>query len=253
MSTAGSTRLLEFAFGIKVGAVTDYLLAKATAITQSPYQCEHLQDLNEQATAALAKLSEPMPPFVNNFRGLRLSLSQLSMSQSIPDALAGLLAVHVDQPELFVGMAQVFLPDLSELKLVKGEPPVQLPQGTVPMGDTVAFAALTDSAIGVSMGAGQEGGLVPFLEQSAGTDGTFLAVSYDSAAYLDFTEKLSKGMDEFAGHSEETAEADAEQPDAVRDASEAMRQAYANAVDRSQVNARFTTDGLLIDSHMTFK
>jgi hypothetical protein len=180
------------------------------------------------------------------------------MGQSIPDGLAGLLAVHVDQPELFVGMAQMFLPDLSELKLVKGEPPVQLPQSMVPMADTVAFAALTDSAIGVSMGAGQEGGLMPFLEQAAGTDGTFLAVSYDSAAYLDFSEKLSRGMDEFAGHSEETADADADQPDAeqpgaVRDASDAVRQAYGNAVDRSQVTARFTPNGLLIDSHMTFK
>jgi hypothetical protein len=253
MSTAGSTRLLEFAFGMKVGAVTDYLLAKATAITQSPYQCEHLQDLNEQATAALAKLSEPLPPFVNNFRGVRLSLSQLSMTQSVPDALAGLFAFHVDQPELFVGMAQMFLPNLAELKLVRGEPPVQLPQGMVPIEETVAFAALTDSAIGVSMGAGEEGGLVPFLEQAAGTDGTFLAISYDSAAYLDFTDKFSKSMDEFADPSGETADADAEQPGAVRDASEAMRQAYANAVDRSHVNARFTPHGLLIDSHMTFK
>lgn len=253
MNTAGSTRLLEFAFGMKVGAVTDYLLAKATAITQSPYQCERLQDLNEQATAAVAKLSEPLPPFINNFRGLRLSLSQLSMSQPIPDSLAGLLAVHVDQPELFVGMAQMFLPDLSTLKLVKDEPPVQLPQSMVPIADTVAFAALTDSAIGVSIGADQESGLVSFLEQAAATDGTFLSVSYDSAAYLDFTSKLADGMDESVDQPGETTDPVAGQAGSVRDVSEAMRQAYANAVDRSQVNARFTKQGLLIDSQMTFK
>ncbi|MSQ98713.1 MAG: hypothetical protein EXR85_05380 [Xanthomonadales bacterium] len=254
MGTAASNRLLEFAFGLKVGAVRDFLLAKATAVTASPYQCEQLQDLNAQATATLAKLNEPLPPLVNNFRGLRLSLNQLSMGQSsVPEAAAGLLAVHVDQPELFVGMAQMFLPDLSSLKLVKGEPPVQLPQTMIPLADTVAFAALTESAIGIAMGADEEKALVPYLEQSAATNGTFLSVSYDSAAYLDFTSKLQDGLEEFTEQADETADPEAGQQGPVKTVSEAMRQAYANAVDRSQIDARFTEQGLLIDSRMTFK
>jgi hypothetical protein len=257
MASANSTRLLEFAFGLKVGAVTDYLLAKATAITQSPYQCEHLQDLNTHAAEALAKLNEPLPPFINNFRGVRLSLSQLSMGQSIPDAATGLLAVHVDQPELFVGMAQMFLPDLSTLQLVKGEPPVPLPPTLIPVPDSVAFAALTDTAIGVSMGAGEENGLVPYLEQANATDGTFLSMSYDSAAYLDFTSQLADGVDEFAEHLDDAADSDAvaqaEQNSSVKEISEAMRRAYANAVDRSQITARFTPQGVVVDSRMTFK
>ncbi len=254
MGAAASDRLLEFAFGLKVGAVRDFLLAEATKVTASPYQCEQLQDLNAQATAAMAKLNEPLPPLVNNFRGLRLSLSQLSMGQSsVPEAAAGLLAVHVDQPELFVGMAQMFLPDLSSLKLVKGEPPVQLPQSMIPLADTVAFAALTDSAIGISMGADEENALVPYLEQSAATNGTFLSVSYDSAAYLDFTGKLTDGLAEFTEQPDETADPDAGHQGPVKTISEAMRQAYANAVDRSQIDARFTEQGLLIDSRMTFK
>ena len=68
-----SNRVLEFAFGMKFGAVRDFLREKATAITNDPYQCEHLSDLNRSAADALANLEQPMPPFVNNFRGLRLS------------------------------------------------------------------------------------------------------------------------------------------------------------------------------------
>jgi len=254
MGAAESHRLLEFAFGLKVGAVRDFLLAEATAINTAPYQCEQLQDLNQHAAAALEKLNEPLPPLVNNFRGLRLSLSKLSMGQSsVPESAAGLLAVHVDQPELFVGMAQMFLPDLSSLKLVKGQPPVQLPQTMIPQADTIAFAALTDSAIGISMGVGEENALVPFLQQSAAKNGTFLSVSYDSAAYLDFTSKLTQGLEEFAEQPDDTADPDAGQQRSVKAISEAMRQAYANAVDRSQIDARFTEQGLLIDSRMTFK
>ncbi len=250
---AASTRLLEFAFGLKVGAVRDFLLAKATAITESPYQCAHLQDLNAQAASALEKLSEPLPPFVNNFRGLRLSLSQLKMSQSIPEAVAGLLAVHVEQPELFVGMAQMFLPDLSSIALVKGEPPVALPPGMIPIADAVAFAALTDSAIGISMGAGEESELLPYLEQAATENGTFLSVNYNSAAYLDFTDKLTEGLEEFTPQPDEAADPNAQPQNAVKEISDALRQAYADFVDRSELEARFTEQGLLIDSRMTFK
>jgi len=147
----------------------------------------------------------------------------------------------------------MFLPDLSSLKLIKGEPPVQLPQTMIPLADTVAFAALTDSAIGISMGGGEENALVPYLEQAAATNGTFLSVSYDSAAYLDFTGKLTEGLEEFAQQPDETADPDAGQQGSVKPISEAMRQAYAKAVGRSQIDARFTKQGLVIDSRMTFK
>jgi hypothetical protein len=253
MGAALSTRLLEFAFGLKVGAVKDFLLAQATSITQAPYQCERLQELNSQADAALVKLNEPLPPFVNNFRGVRVSLSELSMSQSIPDAIKGLLAMHVDQPELFVGMAQLFLPDLSTLSLVKGEPPVPLPPGLIPLPDSSAFAALSDSAIGLSMGAGEESELLAYMEQPAEGNGTFLLVNYDSAAYLDFARKLSAGLEQIADQPDGAADANAAHEGAVKAVSEAMQQAYASVVDRSQIGARFTEQGLMIDSRMTFK
>ena len=112
-----SDRMLELSFGMRFGAVRDFLREKASAIMESPYQCEHLQSINQSATEAFTQLNQPMPPLVNNFRGLRLSLSEITESNSMPVNGRGLFAVHVDQPEMFVGMAQMFLPDLSELTL----------------------------------------------------------------------------------------------------------------------------------------
>ena len=240
LADALSSRLLEFSFGIKVGAARDFLREKAMAITQAPYRCEHLQTLNERAGEGLAQLEQPMPPLVNNFRGLRLSLKQLSMEYLAPKSVDGLLALHVEQPEMFVGMAQMFLPDLSNLKLVKGEAPVQLPANLVPMPDTVAFAAISDNAIGISVGVDEERELLPFLEQEASSDGTLLSLNYDTAAYMDFT----RGMDDSWQSS---------QAGAVGELAESIQQAYKGIVNRSFLKVKFTADGVVVDSRITFK
>ena len=80
-----SERVLDLAFGMKFGAAREFLREKAMAIAEQPYRCEHLQDMNTSAAQALEQLNQPLPPFVNNFRGLRISLSEIMMSQdSIP-------------------------------------------------------------------------------------------------------------------------------------------------------------------------
>ena len=259
MASALSTRLLELSFGIKVGATRDFLREKATAITAAPYQCEHLLELNDYAAQGLDKLQQPIPPFVNNFRGVRLSLSSLSMGGSLPYEAAGLLAVYVVQPEMFVGMAQMFLPDLSALNLVKGEPPVPVPTSLIPVPDIVAFAALSDTAIGVSVGSGEESGLLPFLNEKANDRGILLSANYDAAAYMDFTENMSDTMEALAAQEEDGSAGDEddefarEQEQMARDIARAVQQSYRSVVDRSLLDIRFTADGVVVDSKMTFK
>lgn len=253
-----TTRLLDFSFGTNVGALRDLLREKALAIVQVPYQCEHLLDLNERATEGLAQLEQPLPPFVNNFRGLRVSLSKLGMGQATPESAEGLVAVHVVQPEMFVGMAQMFLPDLSGLTLVKGEPPTLLPPSVIPIPDIVAYAALSDTAIGISVGAGEENALQLYLESKTPSNGKFLSVSYDTATYLDFTSSLSEGWhDTVQVPGEDIADsapgAAADPEASVREITDAMRQSYQAMANRSMISIGFTEHGLVIDSRMTFK
>ncbi len=256
MPEAVSTRMLEFAFAMKFGPVRDFLREKVMAITQAPYQCERLQALNASAADALIQLDKPAPPLVNNFRGLRLSVGRFSMAGSMPDVVEGLIAVHVEQPEMFVGMAQMFLPDLTSLNLVKGNPPVQLPASLIPVPDTVAFAALSDNAIGVSFGAGEENRLPAYLAQQASGDGTFLSLNYDTAAYLDFTQGMSEKWQHHAGESDgedSVPGSHAEHEAVAREIVGAVQQAYKTVAGRSQLSLRFTAQGLVIDSRMTFK
>jgi hypothetical protein len=244
---AGSLRMLDLSFGMRFGAVRDFLREKATAIIEDPYLCEHLQDLNDSAEQSLAQLDQPMPPFVNNFRGLRISLSEMMLGQdSIPADAQGHLALHVEQPEMFVGMAQMFLPDLSTLALEPGAQPVQLPASLIPVPGLVAFAAMSDEAIGLSVGAGEEASLPEFLTREPGPKGMFLSASYDTAAYLDYTGRMGS-----AAHDDDTDNGDtAEGAHAI---GSAARSAFRDMADRSYTTLRFGPSGLVIDERMTFK
>jgi len=239
-----SNRILEFAFGMRFGPVRDFLREKVTAIVDAPYQCEHLRDLNESAVQALVQLNEPMPPFVNNFRGVRVSLNEIMMNQdSIPENARGHLAVHVDKPEMFIGMAQMFLPDLSNLAITAGDPPVRLPESLVPVPGIVAFAAMSSDAIGIAVGEEEEAGLPEFLSRDAGPEGIFLSAGYDMAAYLDYTQNLgTQYQDQNDPHSQAAME--------IRSAAST---AFREMADRSYTTLRFTGDGFVADNKMTFK
>jgi len=253
VANALSDRILELSFGMRFGAVRDFLREKATAIMETPYQCAYFKTLNDNAAEAFTQLNQPMPPLVNNFRGLRLSLSEITEKDAMPVNGRGLIAVHVDQPEMFVGMAQMFLPDLSELTLAPGEPPVQLPASLLPISDLVAFAALSDNAIGLSIGDGEEASLPGYLAEEDGPAGTFMSFGYDIEAYLDYAKKLENHVEQMQY---EFSETDSEQ-DAVlhslQTISASVLEAMASFSDRSYSTFRFTPEGFEGDSRMTFK
>jgi hypothetical protein len=230
--------------------VRDFLREKATAITADPYQCEYLAELNADAAQALEQLNQPMPPFLNNFRGVRVSISEITESPgSIPENARGYMAVHVEQPQMFVGMAQMFLPDLSELPMAPGEPPVRLPENLIPVPGLVAYAAMSDDAIGLALGEGEETGLPAFLDLKAGPEGMFLSASYDMAAYLEYSGKLDDFYAGAAGEGHDGNPAHA----AIRDLREAALTALKQMADRSDSSMSFTPEGLVIESRTTFK
>lgn len=245
MAGAFSDRLVEIAFGMRFGRVRDLLREKVTAVVAAPYRCERLQDLNEGAVEALAALDRPLPPLVNNFNGIRLSLDDIDMSAGgLPAQARGHVAVHVEKPQLFLGMAQMFLPDLAAMEFKPGEPPLRLPERLVPLPGLVVHAALTSDTIGMALGAGEEEGLLPYLNQEPVKDGTFMSANYDMDAYLDYSQKPGKDYgaeSEHAGHP------------ALNETAEAFRSAFRNITDRSYSALKFTPDGFVAESRTSFQ
>ncbi|MDX1555448.1 MAG: hypothetical protein R3212_05425 [Xanthomonadales bacterium] len=242
-------RLIEFAFGIRVGAARDFLIRKATELSQEAYQCEHLQDINRRASEALVKLNTPVPPLVNNFLGFRASIDEMPQDQSDLSAVRGTMALHVTKPEMFVGMAQMFLPQMAEIELTKGAPPVQLPESLMPMPGVVAYAAMSDRALGVAMGQGEDARLPDFLNARSKGDGSFMSVNYDMAAYMDRFGAFSDGFrnQAFSNYSSET------ERNQAMDLAQAFQDAFRNTIGRSHMSLRFDDGGFAIDNKMEFK
>lgn len=253
---AVSDRLLEFALGIRIGAARDFLIRKATALSTETFECEALRGLNDSASEALVRLNTPMPPLVNNFLGIRASLSQVPEDESDLSNFKGTLALHVDKPEMFVGMAQMFLPQLEEFQLAKGDPPVRLPESLVPMPGIVAYAAMSDSALGIALGQGEDVRLTDYLEARSSGDGRFFSVNYDMTAYMERIDALSEdlrnaglGSDdnlqgEFDGAKARSAQAE--------EIAEAIQEVMKRMAGRSQLSLRFDRHGFAVDSRMEF-
>lgn len=234
--------LLSASLALKVGKLRSFVLEKATAIFETPYQCANLQKLNEQAELLVTQLNTPMPPMINNLMGVRVRVDDYDPNIDITDG-DGLLALHVDKPEMFVGMASMMVPGFDSLDLANQSEPVKIPAEVMQMEDVDVYALMNDQAIGVAIGEKHVKDLVGFMSAKGQDNGTLLSISHDMAKQAEIQDAMAKQFpDDMA---DETPE--------VNEYAEAMQKAYTDILDRSRVDVRLTGKGMHIDSKVTFK
>ncbi len=97
-------------------------------IINQPYACELLVQVNQQATELQAKLSQPLPPFVGNFKGFNFSLDELKLNmeaakadnpnpKDMIESLKAQVYLAVDETEALLGMAQMMVPQLQGMEI----------------------------------------------------------------------------------------------------------------------------------------
>jgi hypothetical protein len=239
-----ATRMFSASLGMNFGRLRDLLLEQTMAIVETPYECQHLQELNASANEMATQLNQPMPPFVNNLLGLRAALDDITVKNGQPVDIHGFLALHVVQPEMITGMAQMFVPGLEELDLKPGSAPVKLPPELIPDIPVTLHAALADSAIGIAAGDGFETGLRGFLEAPAAENGVFLSANYDMARMMEMQENMHAGRVYLD---------DGGMNNAPADMATSLHDSYRSMLGRSQFEMRFSDRGLVIDSQITFR
>ena len=241
-SAATGNHLLSASLAIKVGKLRNFVLEKATDLVSTPYQCSRLQDVNRHAEQLLTQLNIPMPPMINNLLGVRVQLDDFDPAMDIIRT-DGLLALHVDKPEMFVGMASMMVPGFEELDLANQSEPVRIPAEMMNMEGIEVFALMGDNAIGASIGEQHVNDLGTFMSAKPEGNGTLFSASYDMAKQMEIQAAL-------AGQYQ--VDVDDNQPNII-EYSEAMKEVYMQVLDRSRVDIRLTTEGLLIENSMTFK
>ena len=214
------------------------MLEKANNVIATPYQCEMLQELNQNAGELVTQLNIPMPPMVNNLNGIRVRMDDFDPTEEIIQG-KGLLSLHVDKPEMFVGMASMMVPGFDTLDLANQSEPVRIPSDILPIEGIDVFALMGDTAIGAAVGEQYAGDLVNFMSAKPQNDGTFLSISHDMAKQMEIQSALTDEMEGVHGQAHEFHKA--------------VQKSYIDMLGRSRVEMRFTADGLVIDSNLTFK
>ena len=234
--------LLSASVALQVGKLRTFVLEKANEIVATPYQCAELEELNQNAMELVQQLNIPMPPMVNNLKGLRVNLTNIDPSGDIPNA-EGLFALHVDKPEMFVGMASMMVPGFEELDLPNQTKPVRIPAEVLHMEGFDVFALMGDNAIGAAIGEQHINGLEQFMAAKPQDSGTFFSMSYDMAKQFEIQQALEEKY-AMNGHGDHSFS---------DELSNAARESYTEIFDRSRVDMRMTGKGLVIDSSISFK
>jgi len=244
--------LLSASLAINIGKLRSLVLEKVTDIVTTPYQCAILNDVNQQAAELVTQLNVPMPPMINNLMGARILVEEFDPAVDVLQGSA-LVAMHVDNPEMFVGMATMMVPGFDNLDLANQSEPVRIPPETLQMEDIEVFVLVGDTAIGAAVGSEQVGELKGFMDAKPQDSNTFFSVSYDLARQVEIQEKLAQKYNfDASGHDSEMS--DPQMRDShMNDLAEAFKQSYSDMLGRSRFDMRFTSEGLVIDSLMTFK
>jgi hypothetical protein len=179
---------------------------------------------------------------VNNLMGARIQVNDFDPLATPPQG-KGLLAVYVDKPEMFVGMATMMVPGFEELDFANQTQPVKIPAEILQTDDFDVSALMSKNAIGASVGAQTASGLEPFMQAKAQDSGTFISVSYDLAKQVEIQEAMSQQLGIYS---------DSDNSE-INEMAEALRQSYTSLLGYSRVDMKMTSDGLLVDSRMTFK
>jgi len=234
-------QLLDASLAVKIGKLRAFMLEKANELVAAPFQCKRFDDFNQAARQMVQQLNIPMPPMVNNLMGFRVRVDDIDPDAKIP-VTSALAAVHVDKPEMFVGMASMMVPGLEELDLPNQKEPVRLPDNMIPGENGPVFALMSDDAIGFALGEGNAAQLKSFMQARSRNDGTFFSVSYDLARQMKISNGSAGAWDIYP---------DTDNPE-LAELEEAAREASAAMAGTMRAEMKFNNSGIVIDQHVTF-
>lgn len=136
-------------------AARDFARQLVAGWVDHPPECPAFAHFAENAPQWQVALNQPIPPVVTNLQGAFVELERLEITADGVPAGGGALAIFMRNPQLLVGMAQMFSPAVAELELKPGGGPKRVPAGLVPQLeglDLEAFLAMSENALGLAVG-----------------------------------------------------------------------------------------------------
>jgi len=231
--------LFALSMGFDLIKAKQFVLDRVNAIEADPFKCENFAELNDTAQIKQG-LSQPIPPFVSTIRGVNLSFSSIEFGPNgEPIDGKGLAMLMMDNPQLLLGMGQMFVPELAELDVPADGSPVELPLASLAVaGVPPLHMSMTDAGIGLAVGEDQAQRLSAFVDSDNAAEGTVLSFAYDVKAFTEL---------QMAGLRKELATSDEKQSKILLEMLDQVEQSMA-FLDRVTGDVMLTSRGIEISS-----
>lgn len=239
--------LMAFGFSLDPLALRSFYEQRLDAMEAEPFECEALAELQASTVKGREALAQPLPPVVYSFRGFLANITDVQgmdiATQTPPESIDASLLFAMENAQALVSMGAMMSPEIAALNLIPDGKAKLLDLPQLAEIAEQAFAALSEDALSVSVGADAEANAEAMLSADIAKDKPLMSMSFDAKRYYQFIGETAMADDE----SEEGEEMPLAMRTAIRDAMVSSGEMY----ERMAVNVHLTERGVEIDSRMT--
>ena len=188
----GSEQGALFSFGMSLDplAAREFYSLQLDAVEAEPYQCELFAELQAGVVQGREVLNQPIPPMVYGFKGFLAVIEDiqgLDLAKKQPPTSADFrFLIATNNAEGLLAMGAMFSPEIAALDLKPDGVPVRFESPQFANVVDVAYVAMTEGALALSMGAGTEARLGDMLTAAFSDPTPFMSMEMDAARYYDF-------------------------------------------------------------------
>ena len=237
---------MSLGFGLNPMALREFYEARLEALEADPYECELFSYMQDGVAKGREALNQPIPPVVYSFRGFVANIADIQglnmASNTPPESIDASILVAIENAEALIMMAAMFDPQLAALNLLPDGKPVKLELTQLASIADEAFAALSGSALSVSVGKGAEKNSASMLVADSAEPTPFMSMNMDSARYYSM---MGEAMAQESSDDEED-----KMPKAINEAMREIMILSGSMYERMSVDVLFTERGIEIGGRM---
>ncbi len=164
--------LINFGLAFDLLAAREFARSLVDGWIAEPPACRAFDAIAQSAPEWKDNLARPIPPIITNLQGAFLEMSQLRTEGALPTG-GGTLSFYMRNPQVLVGMAQMFAPVLAELPMEPGSAPQRVPEDALPQLQGTgleAWMAMGQNALGIAIGEDNVPALSEAMQESDADD-----------------------------------------------------------------------------------
>jgi hypothetical protein len=178
--------LFDISLSAPLLKIKDFWIKQLDAMTAKPFTCSELASLNQEFTQLREKLNTTIPMPLSDLTGVRLTLDRLEPhGKDVPDFSARAL-LGLNNPMAAMGMAQLALPQLKDVKIAADGKPVAGPplsSGVLASVMPPLSIAMSDKAIALSAGKDAAAALGDYLAAAPAATLILVRMHFDGKVY----------------------------------------------------------------------